>query len=191
VKLLILPDRIPLGRVQPDWVPHFSRSSRESLPGERSKGGPPPRPADRLLSQPSLHPIPYSMSSWTEQSRRRKTDPCSPKMRSRFFQSACYRWLHEVVHQQQLPVVRPGSLHDRYPLHFLPMRFETHLDAKRNHTRAENSPGSRQEDRLIVPISRPVLGPRELTPGIQNRLQRRKIRNIAGHQRQAMGFCCG
>ena len=110
-------------------------------------------------------PSPYSIfhASWTEQSLRRKTDLRPPKMRSRFFQSACYRWLHEVVHQQQLPVVRPRSLHHRNPLHFLPMRFETHLDAKRNHTRAENSPGSRQEDRLIVALSRSVLRPRELT----------------------------
>ena len=57
------------------------------------------------------------------------------------FSASVLRLPHEVVHQQQLPVVRPLGLHHRNPLPVLQMRFETHMDEERNHTRPEGPAG--------------------------------------------------
>jgi hypothetical protein len=141
VKLPILPDRIPPGRFLRDRVhrvPHFSRPLREVGRGRWP------------IASPGTGTITLFDAFTTVQSPRRKTNPYAPKMRSRFSLHACYRLPYEVVYKQQLPVVRPRSVHRRNPLPVLPMRFETHMDEKRNHTRAEIRVANRKENCLKV-----------------------------------------
>jgi hypothetical protein len=59
------------------------------------------------------------------------------------------------MRQQQLPSLWADRLHDRHPLHFLPMRFEAYLDKKRDRARADSTPAVRkeiaQENCVILP----------------------------------------
>lgn len=59
-------------------------------------------------------------------------------------------FMHEVVYQQHLPLIRPGSLYKRNPLPVLPLRSETHLDKERHRPRAQITPRPSKENRLMT-----------------------------------------
>jgi hypothetical protein len=117
-------------------------------------GGPRLR-ADRMLWQPCLHLIHAFSTGVITQKKNQSLLAKKPKP---VFPAPVLRLPHEVVHQQQLPVVRPRNLHHGNPVHLLQVRFETHVDEKRNHTRAENSAGNQQENCLKIPASHPWAG---------------------------------
>jgi hypothetical protein len=47
---------------------------------------------------------------------------------------------NDVLHEQQVPVLRARSLHTSDPLHILQMGFEAHLDVERDAAWAEEQP---------------------------------------------------